>query len=269
MVYPGKLSPVVQVSICVVVGFMVSSRPRKTLKNLLLWVTGIVLLMLDFLAMMALDNRTGQLAMGLTAACASTFALHQLLERRKSRIWNCRRVTTWAPLALLTVSVALIRYTPTSLLGRNIDPTFTGRKTLWEATWQGILDRPLFGWGWLSGWFDPLFRDTVLPEVGGRAPRFYWSHSVWLDIGLAVGLPGLILVIISMVVALAGPIRVDLRSHVTTSIMLTTLPIHLMFTSLHREAQYAFAVVVLAALIRSGAVSDRSNIEEKLEKAIS
>jgi exopolysaccharide production protein ExoQ len=65
----------------------------------------------------------------------------------------------------------------------------SGRFDYWQAGLEGIIERPLLGWGWNAAWLSEAFRVEVAPR---NAP-LNWSHSVWLDFGLGMGVIGFIL----------------------------------------------------------------------------
>lgn len=65
----------------------------------------------------------------------------------------------------------------------------SGRFDYWKADLNGIIKRPITGWGWNSAWLSEAFRLEVAP----RNTPLNWSHSAWLDFGLGMGIAGLIL----------------------------------------------------------------------------
>ena len=61
---------------------------------------------------------------------------------------------------------------------------FNGRSEIWKYSWNGFLERPLQGWGWLSAWRSWAFmRMDLWWTVEGVA----WSHNAFLDILLGGG----------------------------------------------------------------------------------
>ena len=250
-VYPGKLSPIVQIVLCVLVGWLVTAK-FDSLRHRVKVLIVLALLVANFAVLLHIENRTSHFSSLLTLGLGVLALLCRSAEKATaSTQLTPRLLRLGAPLILLTAFL-MMKFTPSSVFGHTLDTTFTGRTTLWKATWEGILDRPIFGWGWLSGWWDPAYRDSVLPEVGGRAPRFYWGHSVWLDLGLSVGFIGIVLAFAAIATSITSslPQRKFNFSVVTSTLLITTLTVHLMFTSLHREAQLPFTVVLLGILIR-------------------
>ena len=250
-VYPGKLSPIVQIALCILVGLLITSRLNSSkLRAKALITTGLILL--NFAALLNIENRTGQLSSLITLGFGILVVCARLTEKATKKTKLTQALTRLGAPVILLTSFLLMRFTPSSFFGREFDTTFTGRKTLWKAAWEGTIDRPIFGWGWVSGWFNPVYRDTVLPEVGGRAPRFYWSHSVWLDLGLSVGFIGIVLAFIAIMASVTSSLRGRKFDFTiaTSTLLVTTLTVHLMFESLHRDMQLAFAVLLIATLNR-------------------
>ena len=264
-VYPGKLSPIVQVALCVLVGWLVTTEVGLPIQRAKLLVA-LTFVIINIAVLLHIENRTSQLSSLITIGFGMLIFATRIIEKSTGTAQLTHQLIRLAAPLILLCSFLMMRFTPSSVVGRQLDTTFTGRKTLWKATWEGILDRPFFGWGWLSGWWDPAYRDSVLPEVGGRAPRFYWSHSVWLDLGLSVGIIGIVLAFIAITASITSSLKdrdFDFAV-VTSTLLITTLTVHLMFTSLHREAQLPFTIVLLAILIRSG--FDRSAREDAAGK---
>ena len=62
-----------------------------------------------------------------------------------------------------------------------------GREGLWVLSYDGFLQRPWFGWGWMSAWETPNFLPRELwtwqREIAGP-----WSHSSFYDVLLGGGL---------------------------------------------------------------------------------
>ena len=62
--------------------------------------------------------------------------------------------------------------------------SFNGRSEIWKYSWNGFLERPFVGWGWLSAWRSGAFmRMDLWWTVEGVA----WSHNAYLDLLLGGG----------------------------------------------------------------------------------
>jgi len=95
------------------------------------------------------------------------------------------------------------------LLGE--ESRFNSRSQSWSFSWDGVLDKPLFGWGWMAAWRTKDFFDRDgwwdLGDVS-------WSHSGYFDVllggGFVAGALFIALVVISGVrlhrIALVEPL---------------------------------------------------------------
>ena len=83
------------------------------------------------------------------------------------------------------------------------DTSFTGRAELWQFAADHVLQRPLFGWGYGAFWGTEraLF---VVSDAEGWVTTMNQAHNTYLDTAIALGLPGLVLMLIAFV---AAPLR--------------------------------------------------------------
>ena len=67
-----------------------------------------------------------------------------------------------------------------------------GREGLWVLSYDGFLQKPWFGWGWMSAWETPNFLPRELwnwqRDIAGP-----WSHSSFYDIVLGGGLVAVVI----------------------------------------------------------------------------
>jgi len=98
-------------------------------------------------------------------------------------------------IAMWTSSLVLIATTPllwdpvVYLLGKSSDAS--GRGDIWNAVWGLIVERPIFGWGWISywaPWVEPFSDLAVFEGV-----VYLQAHNAWLDVWMQVGIVGLVL----------------------------------------------------------------------------
>lgn len=74
------------------------------------------------------------------------------------------------------------------LLGKSSD--FTNRGDIWDAVINLAVQRPVFGWGWVSYWvpwvapFDNLAKNNGVRQLH--------AHDAWLDVWLQLGIVGLV-----------------------------------------------------------------------------
>jgi O-antigen ligase len=80
------------------------------------------------------------------------------------------------------------------------DTSFTGRDEVWGFAFESIAQRPVFGWGYLAFWGTSFLRDVV---PGGAVNDWVvlasHSHNSYLDSALALGIPGLLLLMVILV----------------------------------------------------------------------
>ena len=62
--------------------------------------------------------------------------------------------------------------------------TFNGRSEIWKYSWNGFLDRPLLGWGWMSAWRSWAFMKM---DLWWTIEGVMWSHNAYLDVLLGGG----------------------------------------------------------------------------------
>jgi O-antigen ligase len=83
-----------------------------------------------------------------------------------------------------------------------LDTTFTGRTDIWTFAFQSLQQRLSIGYGFAAFWGSSSIKD--LPEGKEWAEYASHSHNGYLDSALAMGLPGLMLLIVVLVV---GPLK--------------------------------------------------------------
>ena len=79
---------------------------------------------------------------------------------------------------------------------------FTGRTDIWTFAFQSLQQRLSTGYGFAAFWGASSIRD--LPEGKEWAAFASHSHNGYLDTALAMGLPGLVLLVVVLVV---GPLQ--------------------------------------------------------------
>lgn len=254
LLYPGKLAPLLLIGICISLGLLLShtsQRPYVNIKRIAL----LAVLGLDSAALLHSESETGKFVLLFVIFISLAFASTQILMRRNEKKRPIDRLFSTALVTGLGAAFLLMRFTPGNFLGLTIDTSFTGRTVLWSAAWEGTQSRVWIGWGWVAGWFDPTFRDTVLPFIGDRAPRFYWSHSTWLDLSLSFGLLGLIVLAALFVFVVLTADMSKHPSHTVSMLLVSALALQLMFESLHRDMHFAFGTFMFAMLVLNGTFS--------------
>jgi O-antigen ligase len=82
------------------------------------------------------------------------------------------------------------------------DTSFTGRTDIWTFAFQALQQRLSTGYGFAAFWGSSSIKD--LPEGKEWAEFASHSHNGYLDTALAMGLPGLLLLIVVLVI---GPLK--------------------------------------------------------------
>ncbi len=90
----------------------------------------------------------------------------------------------------------LFKFQSTILRWLGEEDFFNGRAAIWHYGWTGFLDRPIFGWGWMSAWKSSIFlkRDLWWTVQGAQ-----FSHSSYIDVLLGGGLIGAILLLLVLI----------------------------------------------------------------------
>jgi O-antigen ligase len=108
-------------------------------------------------------------------------------------------------LAILWYGSVLITFNYEAILlsiGR--DPSFTGRTEIWEFVGEYIAKRPLDGYGYSAFWHGDVSPGAQYTEERG-VPH---AHNGWLDVMLHVGLPGVIILVLTALVTLFRSIAI-------------------------------------------------------------
>lgn len=80
-----------------------------------------------------------------------------------------------------------------------LDSTFTGRTDIWTFALSALSERLLTGYGFAAFWGSKSIKD--LPEGMEWAATASHSHNGYLDTALAMGVPGMLLLIAVLVIA--------------------------------------------------------------------
>jgi len=88
------------------------------------------------------------------------------------------------------------------------DVTLTGRTAIWRFVVQQWAQKPLLGWGYTSFWSN---EDDLIMQHLGWNPGY--SHNGFLEIGLALGIVGVVIIVGIMITTLLTALHV--RKHVS------------------------------------------------------
>ena len=135
-----------------------------------------------FATMLALSQSTT--SMGFTLITAVVYGV----SKARARL---RPVLT-ASLAFLVVAPSLLisNFADKLFMVAGKNKSFTGRDVIWRLTWDQWMTRPFFGFGFVSFWET---QDTLIQQQLGWNPK--QAHNGFLEMGVTLGLLGLILVL--------------------------------------------------------------------------
>lgn len=103
-------------------------------------------------------------------------------------------------LAAGAVTAALVFQGPLlTLLGKG--EGLTGRVGIWDSVVQLAVQRPVFGWGWVSYWAPWVAPFDHLAVINGVT--YLQAHNAWLDVWLQLGVIGVVLFAALVVTAFA------------------------------------------------------------------
>jgi O-antigen ligase len=158
------------------------------------WISGIVII---GLASLFLLYSAGKSSLTL---CFAVIVLTSLTTMVRS-LWG-RAVLFLTPLVLLNMlSVGTVMSDTLAEIAKllPLDSSFTGRTDIWGFGVESALKRLPTGYGFAAFWGSSAIRD--LPEGKEWAAFAAHSHNGYLDSTLAMGLPGLVLVVAVLVIA--------------------------------------------------------------------
>jgi len=149
------------------------------------------------LTLLFLINTEGKSA---SVLCAAVLILTSCATMIRS-LW-CRAVVLLAPLVFLNlIGIGSVVSENLAAISKALplDTTFTGRTDIWTFGLQTAQLKPWTGYGFSSFWGSSAVQN--LPLGMEWAATAAHSHNGYLDITLAMGLPGLVLLIAVFVIA--------------------------------------------------------------------
>jgi O-antigen ligase len=123
-------------------------------------------------------------------AFAAVFAFWEVLRKSplRKQLNNVKQICKVFSgfIALATVcSLLAIQFQSKVLQVFGETVSFNGRSEIWKYSWNGFLDRPLLGWGWMSAWRSWAF---MRMDFWWTVEGVMWSHNAYLDVLLGGGL---------------------------------------------------------------------------------
>jgi O-antigen ligase len=142
-------------------------------------------------------NTAGKSSLFLTFAVLALTSLTAVV-----RAFWLRAVVFLTPLVLLNLlGVGTVMNESLAGVAKSLplDSSFTGRTDIWTFALQALQLRPLTGYGFSAFWGSSAVQN--LPEGMEWATTASHSHNGYLDTALAMGLPGMALLIAVLVIA--------------------------------------------------------------------
>ena len=132
-------------------------------------------------------------ATALVCALAVALVAVTVLLIRRAPTGAARRNTyiVFAGVGLLGIlAVWLLRVPVLQALGRSSD--LTGRERIWGAVLERANERPVIGWGHASPWlpWDPAFDGWIIDH----GMSVLQAHNMWVDVYLQLGIVGTVLI---------------------------------------------------------------------------
>ncbi|MFA5774114.1 MAG: O-antigen ligase family protein [Ilumatobacteraceae bacterium] len=127
-----------------------------------------------------------------------SWSIIRLLHRRRTLDMNQIRRYVYSSFVLVASlgTWLLFKFEATILRWLGEEDFFNGRSAIWHYGWTGFLDRPFFGWGWMSAWKSDVFlhRDLWWTVQGVQ-----FSHSAYIDALLGGGIIGGLLLLLVLI----------------------------------------------------------------------
>ena len=133
-------------------------------------------------------TRSATITLALVAVVAVALAVLLVRSARTPRVRAWYYAVIAAAVVTLAVAAIVLRNPLLAAMGKS--PDLTGRTDIWNSVIGLAVQRPVFGWGWVSYWTpwgEPL---NNLAKEGGV--HQYQAHNAWLDVWLQIGIVGLV-----------------------------------------------------------------------------
>jgi O-antigen ligase len=129
---------------------------------------------------------------------------------------------------------------------------FNQRSGLWTLSWQGFLERPWLGWGWMAAWNDPSFLSSQAGPTW-MTWGMQWSHNAYHDLLLGGGAPAALFFVLylwfaSQAMSPSNPVNVVLRMFLAVFVLAAATQESFFIGS---HFLWALLVAALAAAVRA------------------
>ena len=138
------------------------------------------------------------------------------------------------------------------LFGETVD--FNGRSSIWKYSWNGFLERPLLGWGWLSAWRSWAFMKM---DLWWTVEGVSWSHNAYLDVLLGGGVLAVVIFVSAVVWGIYRIIPTNLNNPIDA------WPVAFAFFFLAMATQESFIIgnhflwMIFVAMLSSGVTTEK------------
>lgn len=140
-----------------------------------------------------------------------------------------------------------------------VEQTSNSRFVIWNAAWQGIQERPLFGWGLENFEFVALryFHPCLGSATCGGAMWFDRAHNIFFDVGVDSGVIGLLAyggIFIVAIISVWRSVGRQKQKSAVPAILTTILAVYFIqnLTSIDSVTSLLLFVLVLAAVSSLG-----------------
>lgn len=187
----NSFAPVAAVAIIAAVGVVSSTDYRRNLKSLAKIVPVLVLVafLTGFAAteMWKSKSKTSPLALAVAVSICVAWMVTRALCAKIRFLHKIQSIT--APTLIASAGVVIfvtLRQIGHSTVVSSDLATLSSRRALWSLSWSGIMEKPLYGWGWMAAWHTTdFFRSGQWWAIWNSQ----WSHNGYHDVLLGGGFP--------------------------------------------------------------------------------
>jgi O-antigen ligase len=147
-------------------------------------------------------------------AFVAVFAFWEVLRKSplRNQLNNVKQTRSLyaAFIALVAIcSLLAIQFQSKVLQAFGETVSFNGRSEIWKYSWNGFLDRPLLGWGWMSAWRSWAFMKM---DLWWTVEGVTWSHNAYLDVLLGGGVLAVVLLVAAVLWGLYRLVPTDVKN---------------------------------------------------------
>jgi O-antigen ligase len=147
-------------------------------------------------------------------AFVAVFAFWEVLRKSPLRnqlnsVKQIRKVYSGFIALVAVCSVLAIQFQSKVLQAFGETVSFNGRSEIWKYSWNGFLDRPLLGWGWMSAWRSWAFMKM---DLWWTVEGVTWSHNAYLDVLLGGGVLAVVLLVAAVIWGVYRLVPTDVKN---------------------------------------------------------